>query len=106
MNCVARDDVCQGVYRKWILVSGAGSRPMIRRKIAEERDGRKPDVAKLIDVLRPGEFICVRRGDFLIETRQRRLEAPCEPKSSEKKNSLYIVHVIEYLANRPLLWSV
>jgi hypothetical protein len=78
------DDIGQGADGDWIPARDAGPGPCVLGQVAEERESGCANGAELLDVAGPRNVIgsSERNGDFLIEARQRGLEAAREPQGS------------------------
>jgi hypothetical protein len=76
-----RDDVGQSADGDWVPARDAGSCPGLGGQVAEERERGYSNGAELLNVAGPRELIgcSERNSDFLIEARQRCLEASREP---------------------------
>ena len=105
---VAGNDVGQGADTHGVAAGDAGAAPGFLGQVAEERQGGGADGAEIRDVAGPGKLIggCVRDGDILIETRQRRVEPAREPQGSVEEYALGIADVVQELANGPFIGRV
>jgi hypothetical protein len=67
-----------------------------------------PNGEELINVLCPGDFIGLGRGDryVLIEAGKRRRKFTRKPESAKNKEPLTVIHMIKHLPDAPFISSI
>ena len=101
-------DVGERPHREGFSTGDSTAHPRVCGKIPEEAQRGPADCTELVDVARPGELIGLCGGDrnILLEARKGSVEFPREPQSAEDEHSLGVVHVVQRLADAPLVRRV
>src|SRR5262249_38076018 len=108
MRRVPGHDVGYGPHRKRIAARRSLALPGLGRKVAEEREGREADLAKLLNMTGPGNRVgsgCA-NGGVLLKAGQGTIKPASEPECARDEHPLRVVHVVPYLPDAPFVRRV
>src|SRR5215831_1742474 len=102
---VGRNDEGERANGEWIVAGDTSAHPGVRREVPEKRDGRLAHALELLHMCGPTDSVGLgtSRCDVLVEAGKRRFKAAGEPESAEDKGAFGVGHMIENLADAPLL---